>query len=366
LSSSLRRFRRDERGTALVTFTVMIAVILAFAALATDLGVIYWNQRMEQNAVDAGALAGARNLPANPTAAVATAVAVAEANGVSATEISAVPNNPSVTTTFNSNDTISISAKRISTSGLRYVDGGGDVPIGTSAAAIVAPAQPADIWPLALEQGDNCSVSPYCIIKQGSGNSWSGNFGWITLGQGGASTLTNNIQNGYGSNVPTPVSTPAPNTNGTPTYAWGVSTQTGNVVSAVTSGFGQLQAWDQQEMCQNGQSCSYLYQLGDSSWNPWDQVRQNYICITDTRCPRVGIIPIISQQWASLNGNSNVTIVGFQCFYFESYDNGQGNGSVAIVARPLPQCYAGIGIGGSYDYGSGLGSTGSYGVALWR
>jgi hypothetical protein len=67
-----------------------------------------------------------------------------------------------------------------------------------------------------------------------------------------------------------------------------------------------------------------------------------------------------------LNGNSNVTIVGFQCFYFESYDNGQGNGSVAIVARPLPQCYAGIGIGGSYDYGSGLGSTGSYGVALWR
>ena len=69
----------DERGAILVTVALSMLALLAFAALAVDVGQIYSARRSDQSAADAAALAAAQDLP-NTTSAVSTAIRVAEDN----------------------------------------------------------------------------------------------------------------------------------------------------------------------------------------------------------------------------------------------------------------------------------------------
>jgi len=61
---------REERGQTLVLATLAMGVMLAMSALAVDVGTFLAHQRRLQNAVDAAALAGARELPGAPTLAI--------------------------------------------------------------------------------------------------------------------------------------------------------------------------------------------------------------------------------------------------------------------------------------------------------
>jgi hypothetical protein len=55
--------RRGERGQILVIFTLVLIVILAFASLVIDLGVLRNNRQILLNALDAAALAGGTKMP---------------------------------------------------------------------------------------------------------------------------------------------------------------------------------------------------------------------------------------------------------------------------------------------------------------
>lgn len=57
-----RQAAQEDKGQALIQVTVMLVVILACVALAIDVGRVYAERRHMQNAADAGALAGAREL----------------------------------------------------------------------------------------------------------------------------------------------------------------------------------------------------------------------------------------------------------------------------------------------------------------
>jgi hypothetical protein len=62
----MRRLRRDdkrERGQILVLFELVLIVILGFAAMAIDLGVLRNNRQILVNTLDAAALAGGSSLP---------------------------------------------------------------------------------------------------------------------------------------------------------------------------------------------------------------------------------------------------------------------------------------------------------------
>jgi Putative Flp pilus-assembly TadE/G-like/von Willebrand factor type A domain len=72
--------REGERGQILVLFSLLIVVILGFAALVIDVGVLRNANQNLWNALDSGALAGAMNLPENPTAANSTAMQYADTN----------------------------------------------------------------------------------------------------------------------------------------------------------------------------------------------------------------------------------------------------------------------------------------------
>lgn len=67
--------RSQESGQALVTVVISLLVLLLFAALAVDVGQFYTQRRHMQNAADAGALAGARELCLGRTSEQAIVVA---------------------------------------------------------------------------------------------------------------------------------------------------------------------------------------------------------------------------------------------------------------------------------------------------
>jgi hypothetical protein len=338
----------------MVTYTLMIVTILGFAALATDVGMVYWQQRQLQNGVDGAALAGASALETGGSSqAISLANTYANYNGVTNQELSD-GGGATVGTTFNSNDTVIVTAKRINNFGLRYLIGAGNTNILTQAAAIVTAMSPSGVWPVGLSQGSDCSLG--CVIKHGAGSSDSGNFGFLDLdGKQGSGDVGQYILTGYTGTIPPPSSY-----NGTtPVWDWtGPYSEPGNKVSG-TDSFQTLMNWDQSEECDGGVDCSKsgLWQLApDCSPTPGlfcssALVRDKYgnpmVCYTDVRCPRVGLVPIISQQWSSMNGKSAVDIIGFECMYILSYTDAH-KGPGQVVAKSLGACYASSGGGAAH------------------
>lgn len=99
---------QSEQGQALVLTTMLMTVVLAFAALVIDIGQLASNRRIIQNAADAAALAGAWQLPDDSGLAVDDAFAWAAQNDVPAGEVT----NASVLTTSVANDTMSVTVTR--------------------------------------------------------------------------------------------------------------------------------------------------------------------------------------------------------------------------------------------------------------
>ena len=90
-----REHKDGERGQILVLFTLVIVLLMVLAAVVIDAGLLRTDTARLQNALDAGALAGARSLPAtsaNVVAVETTAIGYAGANfpglGLGASDIS--------------------------------------------------------------------------------------------------------------------------------------------------------------------------------------------------------------------------------------------------------------------------------------
>lgn len=101
----VKKFVRKEDGQTLILIALMMVVLLGFAALVIDVGRLYVAKREMQNAADAGALAGAQDLP-DADAAKGTAVDYAkDKNGadsaVAVTPYKGEANKIEVTTTKN-------------------------------------------------------------------------------------------------------------------------------------------------------------------------------------------------------------------------------------------------------------------------
>lgn len=72
--------RARDRGQALVTTALMLPVLLGFAGLAIDMGMLRYERRLQQAAADAAALAGAQNLSFGDAAGVFNGGYVASAS----------------------------------------------------------------------------------------------------------------------------------------------------------------------------------------------------------------------------------------------------------------------------------------------
>ncbi|GAA1893692.1 pilus assembly protein TadG-related protein [Lapillicoccus jejuensis] len=83
--SSVRRLlasrRRRDRGVVAVTTAILLTVLVGCCGAVVDVGRWYLTQQQAQRAADAAASGGVVSLPGDPTAAYATAAALASSNG---------------------------------------------------------------------------------------------------------------------------------------------------------------------------------------------------------------------------------------------------------------------------------------------
>ena len=93
-----RNFVKREKGQILVLFVLMIVVLIGSAALATDIGVGYFQKTNLQNCADSAALAGAWNLPSTSNA-INQAIYIAGQNGSKAVQNGVKKDGDTVTVT---------------------------------------------------------------------------------------------------------------------------------------------------------------------------------------------------------------------------------------------------------------------------
>jgi hypothetical protein len=89
--------RKNEAGQALVFAAVGLAVLMGFAGLGIDMGMLRYQKRLQQTAADSGALAGANNLAFPASGGVTTGAKNASAgNGFTdgANNVTVTVNNP--------------------------------------------------------------------------------------------------------------------------------------------------------------------------------------------------------------------------------------------------------------------------------
>jgi|GEM_PF-5734355 len=385
----LSRLYQEDRAVALIVFTIMLAALLGIAALVTDVGLAYVNRRAMQNAVDAAAMAGANYLPNSPDQALAYARSYANQNGISNSEIDAVTNSQyklQYKTTYSPNDTLVVSAERSAPFVFREVVGGGDAPIFVTSTVLVTAQVPSTgLAPLAVSMSqvttDSTSLTPTpcattyveCTLKDSTNGSIGGNFQEINFSSlpnspscssgSGGSTYLCYLETGYNGTVPTPVSY----SNGLPVWNWPINTYPGNRGSNNSTGIGQLFTWDNQQSCRGGtQSCANLYEAPPEGVPNLNPGTSGEVCYNDIRCPRVVVVPMISQSWTDLNGNSGVTITNFSCFYITQQLTGAA-GKSEIIGMFIDHCR---GYDTSPIYGVPLSGSGTDGQiiapVLWQ
>ena len=89
--------RKNEAGQALVFAAVGLAVLMGFAGLGIDMGMLRYQKRLQQTAADSGALAGANNLAFPASGGITTGAKNASAgNGFTdgANNVTVTVNNP--------------------------------------------------------------------------------------------------------------------------------------------------------------------------------------------------------------------------------------------------------------------------------
>jgi Flp pilus assembly protein TadG len=138
--------RENERGQAIVLSVLALVALLGMSALVLDVGNWYRTKRRLQGTADAAALAGAHQLPNNASAAQAMALDYANKNGG---DVAAA--NITITSTFNTNDTISVKAAKVENGIFSKVVGIDTANIDASAKARVdAPLQARYVAPMVV------------------------------------------------------------------------------------------------------------------------------------------------------------------------------------------------------------------------
>jgi Flp pilus assembly protein TadG len=126
--------RRNERGQAVVLMVLSLVVLLGMAALVLDVGSWFHTKRRLQGTADAAALAGAQQLPNDPSGAKTMALSYAGQNGGDVAGADVV-----VSSTVLPNDTISVKAAKTDPGVFSSVLGIGGADINARAKARVGP-----------------------------------------------------------------------------------------------------------------------------------------------------------------------------------------------------------------------------------
>lgn len=338
----------DDSGVvAPLTIFIMIA-LLGFCALALDGGMILAQRRALQNAADAAALAGVREieqamLTGNSTYPTNQAALWAANNGVNGgtyTGAGTCSPDGKPTINYNAPSTTRQNSWQVNVSRKVNLVFGGVVGIKemcvtAKAVAVVTNGASAKLFPYSL-YGDtklspfakpgtaNQSCDPnastlnqYCfVLKEGSSGSDKGNFGILNFTCSGTSQQKSDnyiywTEYGYGSRtgevIPGPI----------PPNEWTVCTYTGNTAS----GNGTIEDWVRYNLTNPGPYC------------PKARVDPDYK-YPDFRCPLIGLLPILKEGSLGTGSSTTVTIVKFAVFEIVGLTSGP-TGHRSIIGQFL-------------------------------
>lgn len=183
----------EEKGAVLILVALAMTVLFVFLGLVVDAGLGYLTRARLTATVDAAALAGAQELPADPSGAAAVAKEYAASNGLPAEQV-AVEVSPD-------QKSITVEGQRRISFFLGQFLGQSEAVVRARALAQVA--SPQGVWgaaPLAVEDHQLEFGARY-VLKNGAGEYEShlgpGNFGALSLGGTGASKYEENLKYGY-------------------------------------------------------------------------------------------------------------------------------------------------------------------------
>jgi Putative Flp pilus-assembly TadE/G-like len=338
--SLLERLRRGNTGQALVMVTVMFMVLIGFAAIATDTGMLWMNRRSLQNSADAAALAGVQALP-NDVGGATTA------GCVYATEKNAVPGmvgkagttcggkaDLSILTTYFANDTIKVTAYKTINPIFGMAVGFGSVEIGATAKALVGSVGSACGVPLFQTEGlltsggvwgsSGVVLNKPTIMK--TSDSASGNFLALQLpsGSSSASDFRNSLANGA-----------ACAAAGAAEYSGSATTNPGNMVGPLDQGMKDREtAWTAQGNCPSKIAGSYLRSDGNLWKFPLGTA--NNTQLTPSNCYRLIVVPVLDANISTINGSTSLPIKGFAMFYISNWCGNQSTPKVKAGSCDAP------------------------------
>ncbi len=189
---------------------IFLVVLIGAAALTTDVGAWYRQQRQAQATADAAALAGAQALPGDPTQAQVLAAQYATDNG------GGVPaGGITLRSDFEPNDTVVVQVQKNAPSFFANIFSIDHATVAATAAARAGvPNQVFGIAPVAVDQshpyltGPGCPCfdvpTSLCLGNSCNGGLPSGAFGMVDLngGSNGVPELADWIENGYDGYLP--------------------------------------------------------------------------------------------------------------------------------------------------------------------
>jgi Flp pilus assembly protein TadG len=290
-----------RKGQALIVVIAAIPAILGALTLVVDVGNAYFNKLEMQTASDSAVLAGGLYLPSEPSDAISFARQIANANGLSNTDIT------SITVTPDDKEVIITASRSLpcylcailgeSEAHAQVADGGTQTPSGslntTATSGIVPIRAAAGVVPIGVDYRTALNYGQEIILKQGQVG--AGNWGPLALGSSGASVYATNIENGY---------------SGVVTDGDMLTTETGDVVGPTSQAFN--------------------YRISEGQTNFPSGTFQSH----DLNDPRVMLIPLV--DFSDINGNSQVPLKGFAMMWVVSEDQ-QGNITCYFIQQSIPQ-----------------------------
>jgi hypothetical protein len=270
-----------------VVLAVTLPILIGALALSADIGVLYFNWHLLQNAADLGAEAGASYLPSNPAQAISAADTYASNNGILASEITSV--------------TVSNDLKSLNIQLQRKIPYSFALLLGLVSGAVSAQATAqvqtigtvTGITPIGIDYRTSYTNGQVVTLQQGQVG--PGNWGALALGGTGASNLSQNIESGYSGSISTGDL---------------VTTETGLAVGPISTAF------------------NFLITEGQSA-DPGGTFASH--TATD---PRVLIVPMVN--FSNINGSSQVPVMGFAALWLVGMD-ANGNISTYFIDQVAPR-----------------------------
>lgn len=273
----LLKLKENNRGSVAVLIAMAFTVLVGFAALVTDYGILYAKHAHLQNAMDAAALAGVKELPQNPGGAQAIAEDYAAKNNVSSIDVSFAASNAEII----------VSAHEIVPTYLATIWGISTQHLGATAKALLVPPRSlSHIAPLSIEE-QALSYGTVYQLKVGAGSGTSGMYLPLQLSGTGAQNYQDDLEFGYSGVI----------------------------------GIGQI--LDVQHGNISGNTADAVnYRLSQDTRIP-PNTFDNY----DPNAPEIIYIPVIRVITYSNNSIQQVEVVGFAAFFLEGVQ-GMGNDSI--------------------------------------